>query len=135
MSNIVGRFTARFEQRAFRVGLLHMASGAGDTFPPIEGSIRKKLTARFHPSYLEVLNESRMHNVPKNSETHFKVVVVSTEFDDLKLLARHQAVNKVLEDELKGGVHALSIVAKTPDQWRNSTVVKASPNCMGGSKK
>ena len=101
---------------------------------PIEKSIREKLTAAFSPVHLEVLNESHMHNVPPNSETHFKVVVISTHFDEVKLLKRHQAVNSVLKNELACGVHALSIVAKTPEQWDKSKEVKPSPKCRGGSK-
>ena len=43
-----------------------------------------------------------MHNVPKNSETHFKVVVVSDSFVDKKPLERHKMVNGVLKDEVRG---------------------------------
>lgn len=50
-----------------------------------------------------------MHSVPKGSETHFKVVVVSDQFKDKTLLDRHRAVNQLLDEELKSGVHALSI--------------------------
>jgi stress-induced morphogen len=109
-------------------------SGQGEIDFPIERSIREKLTKAFSPTHLEILNESHMHNVPRNSETHFKVVVISTDFDEVKLLKRHQAVNKVLGDELAGGVHALSIVAKTPEQWGKSNEIKPSPKCRGGSK-
>lgn len=74
-----------------------------------------------------------MHNVPRGSETHFKVVVVSTEFVQKPLIQRHRLVNGLLKEELAGGVHALSIVAKTPDQWEGSVKkVEASPACMGG---
>lgn len=42
-------------------------------------------------------------------------------------------VNEVLKEELLSGVHALSIVAKTPQQWAASDkVVESSPNCRGG---
>lgn len=81
----------------------------------------------------------RSRNSPKNSETHFKVVVVSDEFTSLKtLLARHRRVNAILKEELDGPVHALSIVAKTPTQWHvmeetgASTNIEASPSCRGG---
>ncbi len=50
-----------------------------------------------------------MHSVPKGSETHFKVVVISDMFKDKSLLERHRTVNQLLDDELKNGVHALSI--------------------------
>jgi stress-induced morphogen len=50
-----------------------------------------------------------MHSVPKGSETHFKVVIVSDMFKEKSLLERHRTVNQLLDDELKSGVHALSI--------------------------
>ena len=39
--------------------------------------IEKKLRDNLSPSFLEVINESNMHNVPSGSESHFKVIVVS----------------------------------------------------------
>ena len=64
---------------------------------------------------------------------HFKVVLVSDKFKSMKnLIARHRAVNEVLAEELSSGVHALSIIAKTPEQWENSNEVKPSPACRGG---
>ena len=81
------------------------------------------------------MNESYMHNVPRGSETHFKVVVVSDRFDSVPLIKRHRLVNECLDDELKAGVHALSIVAKTTEQWEKANQelkVDASPACRGG---
>lgn len=76
-----------------------------------------------------------MHNVPKGAETHFKVVVASAAFEGKMLLARHRAVNALLDAEFKGGVHALSIVAKTPAEWEASSgAVPPSPQCRGGGK-
>ncbi|XP_032512768.2 bolA-like protein DDB_G0274169 [Danaus plexippus] len=99
----------------------------------IANSIRQKLHTALQTKHLEVLNESYMHNVPKGAETHFKVVVVSEQFEGLALLKRHRLVNDILKEELQNGVHALSIVAKTPQQWDSSDkVVESSPNCRGG---
>jgi len=71
---------------------------------------------------------------PVNSETHFKVVVVSEEFIKVKTpIQRHRLVNAALKSELEGPVHALSIVAKTPQQWEaSSKQVEPSPSCRGG---
>jgi len=101
---------------------------------PIENSIKKKLTETFKPDVLDVINESYMHSVPKGSETHFKVVVVTEQFDSLPLIKRHRLVNETLKEELENGVHALSIVAKTPKQWDDSGgAVSKSPACRGGA--
>ena len=76
-------------------------------------------------------------NRPKNSETHFKVVIVSEEFATLATpLARHRRVNAILKEELDGPVHALSIAAKTPAQWQTmmetGQSIEPSPACRGG---
>lgn len=104
---------------------------------PVQAAITENLTKAFSPTHLEVINESHMHSVPKNSETHFKVVVVSSEFENAKTpIQRHRLVNTCLSDQLEGPVHALSIVAKTPAQWQKmmdaGEKVGPSPNCRGG---
>lgn len=93
--------------------------------------ITAKLTEFFTPSHLEVLNESNRHNVPPNSETHFKVVIVSEKFEGQRLIARHRAVNGVLADELANGVHALSMHTYTQADWQAVESVPRSPNCKG----
>ena len=54
-------------------------------------------------------------------ETHFSVTLVSDQFTGLSALERHRKVNDALASELDsaagGTVHALSIKAKTPEQW------------------
>ena len=68
----------------------------------VEGRITSKLEAAFSPTHLEVLNESAAHNVPRGSETHFKVIVVSEGFAGVGPLDRHRLVNGALADELAG---------------------------------
>jgi BolA-like protein 1 len=100
----------------------------------IHATIEAKLGEALHPVHLEVINESSMHSVPPGSETHFKVLVVSPAFAGLGLVDRHRRVNEALRDELRGGVHALSIRALTPDQWGEGSPGFVSPPCLGGSK-
>ena len=85
------------------------------------------------PVRLDVVNESHMHNVPPNSETHFKLVVVSDNFIDQSLIARHRTINNLLFNQLKGGVHALSMHTYTASEWQErGGEVPLSPPCMGG---
>ncbi len=101
----------------------------------IQETIQQKLQQAFSPVHLEVINESHMHNVPKGSESHFKVVLVSDVFQGEKLITRHRQVNQVLNQELAGGVHALALHTLTPDDWFNrGGRVTDSPPCLGGSK-
>jgi BolA protein len=101
----------------------------------VQDQISQKLMAALRPSHLEVENESHMHSVPANSETHFKLVVVSPEFDGKRSVSRHQLIYKVLADELAGSVHALAIHTYTEPEWaQRNTMAPESPQCMGGSK-
>lgn len=101
----------------------------------IQETIQQKIQAAFNPLHLEVINESDKHNVPKGSESHFKLVVVSRAFEGESLIARHRRVNKVLAEELEGGVHALALHTLSPEDWFNrGGTVADSPECLGGSK-
>lgn len=101
----------------------------------IQSDIQSKLTKAFSPKFLDVVNESHMHSVPPNSETHFKVVLVSGEFDAKRKVARHQMVYACLKEELEGEVHALALHTYTADEWQEKQdSVPESPNCLGGSK-
>lgn len=100
---------------------------------PIESAIHAKLTASFHPEYLQVINESHMHSVPPGSESHFKVVLSTAVFADKRQVQRHQAVYACLAQELQEGVHALALHTYSPEEWVNAQVPQ-SPQCLGGSK-
>ncbi|MEJ2042539.1 MAG: BolA/IbaG family iron-sulfur metabolism protein [Reinekea sp.] len=98
----------------------------------IQNSIENKLSA-LNPIYLQVFNESHMHSVPENSETHFKVVMVSDQFIGTRLVKRHQQIYGALKDELAGPVHALALHLYTPEEWPGE--IPQSPDCMGGNGK
>ncbi|MEX0605310.1 MAG: BolA/IbaG family iron-sulfur metabolism protein [Marinobacter sp.] len=101
----------------------------------IKQSIEQKLTEGFPVVHLQVENESHMHSVPPNSETHFKVTLVSGEFEGTGKVKRHQTIYKVLAAEMAGGVHALALHLYTPDEWvARQAPAPDSPNCLGGSK-
>ena len=100
----------------------------------VEDEIIEKLQTSLKPEHLEVINESHMHNVPPGSESHFKVVAVSNEFNGKMLVARHRLINKALAEELEGPVHALALHTMTPDEWAEKGKAPESPPCMGGGK-
>ena len=86
---------------------------------------------KFDPEYLEVINESDNHHVPENSETHFRVIIVSQMFKGISLIKQHMLVNETLDEFLKKGVHALAIVTRTPEAWKANQEKGVSPNCLG----
>lgn len=101
----------------------------------LQQTITSKITEALAPLHLEVLNESYKHAVPPGSESHFKVIVVSDRFEGQSLVRRHQSLNGLLADELRGGVHALSLETLTDSEWqaRGGQTLK-TPDCLGGGK-
>ena len=94
----------------------------------IQASIEKKLAAAFSPERLLVINESHLHaghhhvehgheaHFDGTGETHFRVRIVAPGFAGMSRVERHRAVNALLADELRGGLHALAIEPAAPGE-------------------
>lgn len=82
--------------------------------------ITKKLTDAFHPTHLEVIDESHQHHGHagwrEGGQTHFRVILVAEAFTGLNRLDRHRRVNAALAEELAGQIHALAVVARAPGE-------------------
>ncbi len=99
---------------------------------PMEKVIREKLSGLLAPMVLDIDNESPKHGLPLEAEKHFRVVAVSEFFIGLSRLERHRRVHEILSEELKDQIHALSVQAFTPEEWRaREGQTHASPNCRG----
>jgi BolA protein len=80
--------------------------------------IAKKLSEKFAPTHLEVIDESSRHQghagYRAGGESHFRVRIATKQFAGKTRLAQHRAVMDVLDAELKSGVHALAIEVLDP---------------------
>jgi len=113
-----------------------IASYLWDSSMSVQEIIERKLTEGLAALHLEVINESGQHNVPPGSESHFKVVVVSSAFEGKNLVAQHRLVYKLLGTELRDQVHALALHTYTEKHWRESQVTTPmSPPCLGGKRR
>ncbi|ENM5785252.1 BolA family transcriptional regulator [Vibrio metoecus] len=102
----------------------------------IQDVIEMKLRSELQPDFFKVINESDMHNVPRGSESHFKVTIVSDRFNGMRPVARHRLVNQTLADELANHIHALAIHTYTREEWQQmNKEIPESPMCLGGSRK
>ena len=109
---------------------------ADDSGIKVSSEIEQRLTQAFELDHLEVINESHQHNVPANSETHFKLVMFSEDFVELSRIKRHRAVNSLLQDLLAGSVHAMAIHTYTTSEWQKRFgSAPLSPPCLGGENK
>ena len=84
----------------------------------VRDQIAEKLSVKFTPSHLEVIDESEKHRghggYREGGETHFRVRIASPKLDGMSRVAQHRAVMETLDAELKSGVHALAIEVVRP---------------------
>lgn len=102
---------------------------------PVTHELHDRIVARYPGDWLVIENESHRHNVPIDSQTHFKVTLVSAQFEGVSRVKRHQALYQLLDDLLAGPIHALALHLHTPDEWQNiHESVPDSPDCLGGGR-
>ncbi len=93
------------------------------------------LSTALKPDLLRIENESNRHQVPPGSETHFKLIIVSSEFNQLTRIARHRLVNSIIAKEFESGLHALTLSLHTPTEWsKQSDQILESPLCQHAKK-
>jgi acid stress-induced BolA-like protein IbaG/YrbA len=64
--------------------------------------------------------ENAQVKVMSDDNTHFEALVVAEEFEGKRPIARHQLVYNCLGKLVGNEIHALSIRALTPDEWREA---------------
>ena len=81
-------------------------------------TIERKLRQAFRPSRLEVHDESARHagHAGARGGGHFRVTLVSDAFRGRTQLERHRLVYAAVAPLMSGAVHALNIVARTPEE-------------------
>ena len=92
----------------------------GETY---RARIEPKLTQAFLPVALEISDDSHLHagHAGQNplSESHFSIRIVSPVFAGMNVVARHREIYRVLADELRERVHALSLQALSLEEHTN----------------
>jgi BolA protein len=86
--------------------------------------IRSLLTNAFTPTVLEIEDDSARHaghsGAQPGGQTHYSVLLVSPAFAGMTRVARSRAVHTALEQEFGpaevGGMHALSLALRTPQE-------------------
>lgn len=83
-----------------------------------------QITAALQPTTLEIHNDSSMHAHHQamqgsvSKETHFRLLITSEAFKSKMQPARHRMVYALLKEELEraGGIHALQLRTRTPEE-------------------
>ena len=94
-----------------------MRSAEASRAARLEAALRRA----FAPVALRVVDDSARHaghaGARPEGETHYSVLVVSEAFRGLSRVARSRAVHEALAAEFSGGMHALALTLRTPEEF------------------
>jgi len=82
-----------------------------------ERRLREKLTTRFAPLELTIVDESHLHAGHAGAaggQSHYRVRIVSDAFRGIPPVGRHRLIYAAVEDMLRTDIHALAIEALPP---------------------
>ena len=82
-------------------------------------AFEEDLRKAFQDADLLVEDESHLHAGHAGAASgggHFKLKIIAPEFKGLSLVARHRAVYSALNRHIPKEIHALTIIAMTPDE-------------------
>ncbi len=85
---------------------------------PLMAQIRTALERELTPTSIDIFDDSARHagHVGAREGSHFKVSVVSVVFKGRPQLERHRLVYAAVAPLMSHGIHALNIVARTPEE-------------------
>jgi BolA family transcriptional regulator, general stress-responsive regulator len=85
---------------------------------PVAAQIRSALERALAPRSLEIVDDSARHvgHPGARGGSHFRVTVVAEVFRGRSQLERHRLVYAAVAPLMSGAVHALNIIARTPEE-------------------
>ena len=88
------------------------------TDSPLVAQIRAALQRELAPTALEIIDDSARHagHAGAREGGHFRVTLVSSAFKGRSQLERHRLVYAAVAPLMGHGIHALNIVARTPEE-------------------
>ena len=85
-----------------------------------KAAIERKMKTDLDAIHVEVEDESWKHAGHAGAAAgggHFTLVVVSPKFEGLNPLDRRRLVFSILQSEMQGEIHALTVRAMSPSEW------------------
>ncbi|HQW21477.1 MAG TPA: BolA family protein [Rhodocyclaceae bacterium] len=80
--------------------------------------------ATLQPQSLEIIDDSAKHIGHGGfmaDGSHYRVIIVSSQFGGKAVMARHRMVYAALGDMMKADIHALNIEARTPEEEKQAS--------------
>ncbi len=98
---------------------------------PTRDALLERFQQAFSEAEIQVEDESHLHvghAGAAGGAGHFRVRVIDARFNGLQRIARHRLVYDAVSDWMPARVHALNIIAMTPEEAGHSSTIQQSPS-------
>lgn len=133
MIRIVKRQSSLLSNKLIQKNILQRVPMSSSSIMPsnlsIDGpaitSIKNKIETRFpDATHFAIFNDSYLHNghggiadLRNKNESHFRIELVTDDFEGMKLPMRHRMIYKLIQDEIKQfNIHAVQLKTKTVEE-------------------
>lgn len=79
--------------------------------------IHNKITANINVFYLKIYNDSKKHKLKKNFLQHYRIILVSKNFNNIELLQRHKKIYSILKIYIPNYIYALQMHLYNIHEW------------------
>ncbi|QCI17854.1 BolA family transcriptional regulator [Buchnera aphidicola (Acyrthosiphon lactucae)] len=86
--------------------------------------IKKCLTSKINISFIKIYDDSLFHNHPEKGFTHLRILIISNNFINKKLIDRHRLIFSVLSKTLKKNIYSLTLNTYTLNEWESKKFKK-----------
>ena len=85
----------------------------------LKDNIKNLISNKLEIYHIEIYDLTHKHKTHRGYDFggHFKLLIVSKDFNDLPLLSRHKLIYDVLNSMIKKEIHALSLKTLTVDEY------------------
>lgn len=81
-------------------------------------TIKKHLKLNIKVQFIEIYNESMLHNHSKKNLTHLKMIIVSDNFINHSLISRHRIIFTILKENIKEKIYSITLYTYTLTEWK-----------------
>ena len=85
----------------------------------LKNEILSLINQKINVKFVDVKDLTKLHKKHQlyKSGGHFKLIIVSYDFNSMTLINRHKMIYSILKNLMANKIHALSIHAFTPDEY------------------
>ncbi|WP_075432094.1 BolA family protein [Buchnera aphidicola] len=79
--------------------------------------IYKKIKSKINIFYLKIYDDNQRHILKNNSINHFRLIIVSKNFNNLSLIYRHKKIYSILSQYIPNKIYSLQIFPYDIQEW------------------